>query len=112
MKRAQLFCLLFSLLFLLTSCSNFFEAPKENELERPTTTISFYVEDDGHVLMFISNTNLEPVKILINENMVQGQHTVTWIGDNETGDQVAAGVYYYTLVVNGEAHMRTMLQLK
>lgn len=112
MKKTQLYCFLFSILILLSSCSNIFTAPNDNEPERPTTTISFYVEDAGYVLMFISNTNLEPVKILINNYLDSGSHSVSWNADDENGEQVASGVYYYTLLVDGEVHMHTMLLLK
>jgi len=112
MKRTRMFCFLFSVLILLSSCSNIFTAPEKNEPERPTTTISFYVEDTGHVLMFISNTNLEPVKVLINQELAHGNHRAVWNGDNYSGDPVASGVYYYTLLVDGEVHMKTMLLIK
>jgi flagellar hook assembly protein FlgD len=37
------------------------------------------------------------VKRLVNEQRERGNHRVIWRGDNNQGNQVASGVYFYRL---------------
>jgi hypothetical protein len=41
-----------------------------------------------------------------------GNHTITWVGDNNQGAKVASGVYFYKADANGFTETRKMMMLK
>jgi len=41
-----------------------------------------------------------------------GNHTITWVGDNNQGAKVASGVYFYKAAANGFTETRKMMMLK
>ena len=80
------FLLLFAFLF-LCSCS---QSPTEPE--RPSISISFRVYEDAFVSLIIYDQFDMVVKILVNEELPSGYHSVIWDGRNEDGQTVASGL--------------------
>ncbi len=78
----------------------------------PETTISFSIPIDGKVELAIYNIKGQKVKTLINENKLQGRHTVVWNGRNETGKMAASGIYFYKLTSVGRTQVKKMLLMK
>jgi len=68
----------------------------------PTTTISFNLPSDSDVSVEIYNVKGQKVKTLVNEKMVAGSNRVVWNGDDESGNSVSSGIYYYKFNVNGK----------
>ena len=114
MKIERIKYLLIALVIFLVGCSDLLTAPDENNItDRPETTIAFWVEEQSHVLLYITNYNFELVKVLINEELNGGFHSVVWEGNDYNNDPVSSGVYYYYLVTNGYATtVRQMLLIK
>jgi len=54
----------------------------------------------------------QQVKVLVDENMVPGPHTVIWDGTNHNNEAVATGIYLYRLQVDKEHKTKKMLLLK
>ena len=105
--------LLIATVIFLVGCSNSLTTPpEENSLARPSTVLTFELSERGHVLFYLSNSNLELVKILVNDQLPQGTHNVMWNGTDYNDNLVASGVYYYTLVTETSSETREMLFIK
>jgi hypothetical protein len=78
----------------------------------PQTTISFTLAQRARVRLSIYDVNGALVRTLANEVQPGGAHQVTWDGRNETGQQVASGVYFYQLVTEGFSQTKKMVLLK
>lgn len=110
MKRVKL--IIFVMLFVFVGCSNMMESPDEQAInDRPTTTISFDVTEENHVYLYISDSNFEFVKMLIDEELGYGQYSVPWNGTNYNDDRVASGVYYFTIIIEDYVNTQPMVLL-
>lgn len=115
MKIEKIKYLIFASLILLIGCSKLLTAPEDNNVtDRPTTTISFEIRDEVeiHVLLYITNYNFELVKVLIDEELEGGYHSVVWNGGDYNNDPVASGVYYAFIITDDFASMLKMILIK
>ena len=60
----------------------------------PETTISYNLNEDSRVSLFIYNIKGQKVRSLVNGQIQAGYHTVTWNGKNENGENVSSGIYF------------------
>jgi len=67
-----------------------------------TTTISFSLIGESKVDLIVFNLKGQRVISLINNDLVEGDHSVVWNGIDETGKSVSSGVYFYRLQINGK----------
>jgi hypothetical protein len=68
----------------------------------PTTTISFSVPEENLVSISIFNAKGQKIKSLIQNDLMKGQQSIVWNGDDEFGKPVSSGIYCYKLNVNGK----------
>jgi hypothetical protein len=68
----------------------------------PETEIRFYLDSPREVNLGIYNTRGQLIRLLAEDEMSAGYHTVLWDGTNSRGLPVPSGVYFYSLVVNKE----------
>ena len=68
----------------------------------PATTIEFSIQNDSKVELTIYNIKGQKVKILISNEIAKGDHSVFWNGDDELGNPVSSGIYFYKLNVSGK----------
>jgi len=73
----------------------------------PTTRIPFILHKAAHVNLKIFNTSGQLVSTLIDEKMNKGRYEQTF-----DGSQLASGVYFYRLVVEGELLSGRMILVK
>ncbi len=78
----------------------------------PETQIKYTIAESGNVKIEIFNVKGQVVKTLINENKNAGYYTTTWKGDDQTGNKVASGVYFYRLSTPQSSTTRKMLLMK
>ncbi|MCK5050780.1 MAG: T9SS type A sorting domain-containing protein [Candidatus Cloacimonetes bacterium] len=79
----------------------------------PTTTISFSISNESKIDISIYNIKGQKVKTLMNESFEKGSHSIIWDGEDETGNSVSSGIYYYKLKMNGKIEaVRKCLLLK
>lgn len=79
----------------------------------PETTISFSIPDESRIDLIVYNIKGQQVKILVNNDLGRGNHSVVWNGINESGKSVSSGVYFYKLNVNGKTEaIKKCLMLK
>jgi hypothetical protein len=73
----------------------------------PSTTISFSLKEESHVLLEVYNVKGQQVKQLINKYYSFGSHSINWDGDNDSGNLVSSGIYYLNLSINNKKNSMT-----
>lgn len=63
----------------------------------PTTTIDFQLPQDVAVEIVIYNMEGQKIRSLVNELTSSGVHRVEWNGRDDSGKEVASGVYLYRM---------------
>ncbi|MHA1886657.1 MAG: T9SS type A sorting domain-containing protein [Promethearchaeota archaeon] len=66
----------------------------------PSTTIEFSIQNDSQIEISIYNIKGQKTKTLINNGFTKGSHSIIWNGDDDFGNSVSSGIYYYKLIVN------------
>jgi hypothetical protein len=79
----------------------------------PMTTISYEVPAaGGHVTIEVYDVNGRHVRTLVDEYQGAGTRSVEWNGTDDSGTQMATGVYFYRMAGPGIEASRKMLLLK
>ena len=78
----------------------------------PLTSISFALPENRFVTLEVYNIIGQKVKTLVHEDMEAGEYQKIWYGDDERGDQVASGIYFYRIKAGDFVQCRKMLLLK
>jgi len=79
----------------------------------PKTTIRYDMPEPGRVSLRVFDMSGRLVKTIINEDLVEaGRHEAVWIGRDESGRAVAAGIYFYRLETAGFTKTKRMTLLK
>jgi hypothetical protein len=79
----------------------------------PQTTIDFTVKERTPVTLKVYNVAGALVRTLISDVRAPGVvHQVVWDGRNDSGQQVASGVYFYRLVARNFTQTKKMVLLK
>jgi hypothetical protein len=78
----------------------------------PQTVIQYALPHEGHVNILVYNVLGQKVKVLKDEVEEAGYKTLTWDGKDETGSEVASGIYFYRLQAKNFVKCKKMLLLK
>ena len=78
----------------------------------PSTIIGYELARAGHVTVRIYDVRGALVKTLEDRDRPAGRYEVGWHGENERGERVSSGVYFYRLVAAGHSQTRKMVILK
>jgi hypothetical protein len=78
----------------------------------PSTTLRFDLQQAGPVELTIYDVSGRRVRTLVQETRAEGPHQVIWRGLDESGRQVASGVYLYKLKAGSFVETRRMVLLK
>ncbi|MEA2096041.1 MAG: T9SS type A sorting domain-containing protein, partial [Candidatus Cloacimonadota bacterium] len=78
----------------------------------PTTTISFSIEEAGHVSINIYNMKGQLVKTLVNENLDSAYHNVSWNGKDNSSKTVSSGIYFYKMKSSNYTSTKKMILMK
>ena len=78
----------------------------------PKTTLSFDLPQAGPVDLAVYDITGRRVATLVDAELTAGRHTVTWLGRDQFGRQVASGIYFSRLIQGGEILTRKMTLLK
>jgi len=94
-------------------------APEEYSLNdaypnpfNPTTTLSFSVPTEGVVSLNIYDMTGRLVSTLVDGNLEQGYHRITWNGMDSNGHAVSSGMYIYSLNGEGVSITKKMVLMK
>lgn len=78
----------------------------------PGTTISFSLSQKENVQLQIFDVKGELIKTLVNTEMRDGLHEVSWDGSNDKGLKQPTGVYFYQLISGSKRESKKMVLLK
>jgi len=78
----------------------------------PSTIISYDVPKAAHVSLVIYNNLGERVCALVNGAKEPGTYTIRWNGENQKGEKVASGVYFYKMKAGDFEDSRQMMLVK
>ncbi len=102
----------------VTSNSNQVSEPAELTLNNypnpfnPSTSINFNLPENSRVNLAIYDLKGRKVTELINQEMVQGQHSFKWNGRDKHNRTLASGIYFYTLRTNNSSLTKKMIMQK
>ncbi|MCX7985274.1 MAG: T9SS type A sorting domain-containing protein, partial [Bacteroidetes bacterium] len=78
----------------------------------PTTTIGFSIRETEFVSLRIYDLLGNEVKTLVNEIKTPGIHYVEWEGDNNSGEKLSSGIYFYRLQTEKFAQSKKLILQK
>jgi len=78
----------------------------------PSTTIRFSIVQPGNVSIKIYDVLGRKVKTLINEVKIIGTYSSTWNGNDNFGNKVSSGIYFYRMVSGTFIETKKMIFLK
>jgi hypothetical protein len=78
----------------------------------PDTYIEYALPSNCQVTLVIYNILGQKVRTLINSYQDAGFKSVRWNGEDDSGDQVSAGVYFYSIKADNFSQTKKMLLLK
>jgi len=78
----------------------------------PSTEIGFDLPKPSFASLDIYDVLGRKVSTLINENLAAGSKQVQWNGRDNTGAEVASGVYFYRLRIGNHVEVKKMVLLK
>jgi Bacterial surface protein, Ig-like domain/FlgD Ig-like domain/FG-GAP repeat/K319L-like, PKD domain len=78
----------------------------------PETEIRFALPEAGHVTVKIFNTLGETVRTLTDQDFAAGTHAVRWNAQNDRGQKVPSGLYFYQLVTQRFTETKRMILAK
>jgi hypothetical protein len=78
----------------------------------PTTKIEFTLAKSGFVSLNIYDILGRRVRTLVSEHLPSGYRSVLWDGKNDSGKDVASGIYFYQLKVGDYAATKKLVLLK
>jgi hypothetical protein len=78
----------------------------------PTTTLAFSIKSGESVNLTIYDVAGRRVRELVNEHRDRGAYKVVWDGQNDAGQIVASGVYFYKMTAGSFTDTKKMTILK
>ena len=78
----------------------------------PMTTIRFSLATPGVTSIHIYDVSGRLVRTVLDEALIAAEHTVEWQGRDDSGHQVAAGVYFYRVRSGENEHVGQMALIK
>jgi len=78
----------------------------------PSTDIKFSLPNSERVHLVIYDLLGNVVKEMVNEDLNPGMYTYKWMGENQSGSTVSAGMYFYQIQAGSFSKTRKMILLK
>ena len=76
------------------------------------TLFSIRLPQETHVSLVVYNIMGQKVKVLVDDFMTAGIHTINWDGTNKSGQTVSSGVYFYRVVTQKNVVSKKMVLMK
>ncbi|MCD4795292.1 MAG: T9SS type A sorting domain-containing protein [Bacteroidales bacterium] len=77
------------------------------------TTFEFYLPEKNEIEVAVYNITGKKIKTLLNEKKDEGHYSVSWNGNNESGEFAGNGIYFCKFVIgNGTLIIRQIILMK
>ncbi len=77
-----------------------------------STIIPFELTESGQITITIYNVAGQKVRTLVDDRYSAGTHSVRWAADNDSGEHVASGLYFYRIHTPASDGVGKMLYLR
>jgi flagellar hook assembly protein FlgD len=77
-----------------------------------STVITYTLAKDSKVNIVIYNYMMQPIKVLVNDNVTKGTYSITWDGSSSSGNFVSSGIYKIVALVNGQQYTTSLQVLR
>jgi flagellar hook capping protein FlgD len=78
----------------------------------PTTLIPYTLPTNAHVVIDIYNVLGEKVRTLVNETATRGTYVTIWNGQDDLGNAVNSGVYFYRMSTGDFTSVKRLVMMK
>jgi hypothetical protein len=78
----------------------------------PETSIRFAIDRNDFVTLTIYDVLGKEIKTLISKELQPGNYNLIWRGEDNFGNKVASGVYFYKLKAGSKQAVKRMLLIK
>jgi hypothetical protein len=78
----------------------------------PETRISYRLLESGYTMLTVHDQLGRTIKTLVSQHQSFGEHTVVWNGEDESGNTVSSGIYFYSLNSGKGVLSKKMILLK
>ena len=78
----------------------------------PSTEIKFSLPSTEKVHLVVYDLLGNVVREMVNEELSPGKYTYKWMGENQNGGRVSAGMYFYQIQAGSFIQTRKMILLK
>jgi len=78
----------------------------------PSTTIEYSLSESARVTVDIFNVSGQRVKRLVDKTQPTGEYSIIWHGDDENGERVSSGLYFYRVKAGDKTDFKKMVRLK
>lgn len=78
----------------------------------PETTVDFSIAGNANVTVAVFDVKGALVRVLVDETMTAGEHSVRWNGVDERGRPAASGVYFVRMITGSYNETRKIVMLK
>ncbi|MFC1898291.1 FG-GAP-like repeat-containing protein [Candidatus Cloacimonadota bacterium] len=78
----------------------------------PSTTIEFSIQIDSNIELSVYNIKGQNIKTIVNNEFTKGSHSIIWNGNDDSGNSVSSGIYFYKLKSGNFEKTKKMLLLK
>jgi hypothetical protein len=78
----------------------------------PETTISFALDQTGHVSLDIFNIKGQKIATVVDGTMEAGNHNVVWNGKTDNNREAGSGVYFYRMKSGKYSSTKKMIMMK
>ena len=78
----------------------------------PSTDIKFSLPNSERVHLVVYDLLGNVVREMVNEDLNPGMYTYKWMGENQSGSTVSAGMYFYQIEAGSFSKTRKMILLK
>ena len=78
----------------------------------PSTEIKFSLPSTEKVYLVVYDLLGNMVREMVNEDLNVGMYTYKWMGENQNGSRVSAGMYFYQIQAGSFIQTKKMILLK